>query len=143
MQEGEVLFLPSYWWHDVRSMPPDAHLESSAATSVARATPAPNSTSHPGASGHLPPELDGSGTGAAAVEDEVTELTGDGTACGMTASINYFFTPYYRKANDLRHFSHEAFYSFLRGGRAGGSVERGAADPNRWRRRREDTKSEL
>ena len=104
---GEVLYLPSYWWHDVRAVP----------TRQPATVPAEDPAFAP-----MPSELGTSGPSAAAC---------DTAGCGLTASVNYFFTPYFRKANDLQHFSHEPFYEFLR---SEGSGE-AAADPLRWRRR--------
>ena len=46
--------------------------------------------------------------------------------CGLTASINYFFTPVRRKLSDLVHFAGDPFYDFLSGD------ERLAARENRW-----------
>lgn len=97
VNEGEVLFLPSFWWHTVDAIPPGGD--------AAR-----------GAAG------------------------GGGRDCGLTASINYFFKPYFRKGSDLRHFAHEPFYSFVRDRDAGEATHR-----DRWRRSAatRDAKEEL
>lgn len=101
---GDVLFLPSFWWHTVDAAPAASgvsgeHAEVGAATRSARAG--------------------GAGT------------------CGFTASINYFFTPFFRKGTDMRHFMHEPLYNFMRSSQ---DVERmdehSATAPDRWRRPR-------
>lgn len=43
------------------------------------------------------------------------EAQGENGRCPMTASVNYFFTPFYRKGSDLVHFAHEPFYEYLHG----------------------------
>jgi len=80
--EGDVLYLPSYWWHHVEAFPTVSEGQASS----------------------------------------------DKGSCPMTASVNYFFAPYFRKGGDLVHFTHESFYDFLRVG----DDER-AAHPERWR----------
>ena len=108
VEEGSVLFIPSYWWHTVRATPapepePEPEPEAHAAQASQEQEP-------PGE-----PERRGAGLGV-------------GRECGLTASLNYFFTPFFRKGSDLRHFSHERFYDFVR---ARNASEATAAD--RWR----------
>ena len=129
LQAGEVLFLPSYWWHDVRAIPPDGPASRGTTTELRASRPSADAPSRRGKPDHTPPREVGSRD--AVSPPDASEPPADGAACGMTASINYFFTPYFRKANYLRHFSHEPFYDFLRRGAA--SPE-GAADRDRWRR---------
>ena len=99
VKAGEVLYVPSYWWHEVTSLPQDDALP-------------PASPS----AGALPAEIGGGGSAAGAGPRD----------CGLTASINYFFTPVRRKLSDLVHFAGDPFYDFLSGD------ERLAARENRW-----------
>ena len=90
VNEGEVLFLPSFWWHAVEVMP-DAD--------VPRDTPSQGRQQ-----------------------------------CPLTISLNYFFTPYFRKGTDLRHFMLEPFYSFLRDDGSGEPLDDiRATRHDRWR----------
>ena len=52
----------------------------------------------------------------------------------MSASVNYFFKPYYRKAMDLQHFAFEPFYAFLRNRANQDQPPQHVFDPDRWRR---------
>ena len=99
VKAGEVLYVPSYWWHEVTSLPQDDALP-------------PTSPS----AGALPAEIGGGGAAAGAGPRD----------CGLTVSINYFFTPVRRKLSDLVHFAGDPFYDFLSGD------ERLAARPDRW-----------
>lgn len=69
---------------------------------------------------------------AADLHDDARQPASAATAsdCGLTASINYFFTPFYRKGSDLRHFAHEPFYDFLR---TRGMDAAAATHADRWR----------
>lgn len=103
VHKGDVLFLPSYWWHHVEAIP---------------AASSPSS-------------------GGGARHDSGRKAS---KRCPLTISVNYFFTPFFRKASDLQHFQHEPFYNFLRDGGdpLGGPGEwsmgdSDASDPERWR----------
>ena len=63
------------------------------------------------------------------------ELWRERSSCHMTASVNYFFRPFYRKGSDLRHFTFDSFYRFLdEVHEEGGAKAEALLHRSRWRR---------
>ena len=100
--EGDVLFIPSHWWHEVTAVPDESG--GSGGGSGGGGGPRQQQEAAAGAVAAMPDELGATFAPPAPPRGE----------CGLTASLNYFFTPYYRKLSDLRTFAHEPLYDFMR-----------------------------